>query len=93
MVDFNFSTWTVCVSVVGCWEDWRVILHPDPVVPFAYVNSSIYLSFSPKAGSINSLSIKTGNTAVMVSRISGAGEVSLRSGGTGAIVVLSKTGL
>ena len=29
----------------------------------------------------------------MVSRISGAGEVSLRSGGTGAIVVLSKAGL
>ena len=59
-----------------------------------YVNSSFYLSFSPKAGSISSFSIKTGNTAVMVSQISGAGEVPLRSGGTGAlVVVLIKAGL
>ena len=47
-----------------------------------YVNSRSYLSFSPKAGSISSLSIRTGNIAVVVSQISGAGEVLLRSGGT-----------
>ena len=29
-----------------------------------YLNSSFYLSFIPKAGSISSLSIKIGNTAV-----------------------------
>ena len=58
-----------------------------------YVNSSFYLSFSPKAGSISSLSIKTGNTAVVVSQISGAREVPLRSGGTGALMVLFKARL
>ena len=59
-----------------------------------YVNSRFCLSFSPKAGSISSLSIKTGNTAVVVSQISGAGEVPLRSGGTEALlVVLSKAEL
>ena len=58
-----------------------------------YLNSSFYLSFSPKAGSISNLSIKIGNTAVVVSQISGAGEVLLRSGGTGVLVVLSKAKL
>ena len=60
----------------------------------SYLNSSFYLSFFPKEVSISNLSIKTGNTAVVVSQISGAGEVPLRSGGTGALmVVLSKAGL
>ena len=59
----------------------------------SYLNSSFYLSFSPKAGSISNLSIKIGNTAVVVSQISGAGEVLLRSGGTGVLMVLSKAKL
>ena len=58
-----------------------------------YLNNSFYRSFIPKAGSISSLSIRTGNTAVVVSHISGAGEVPLTSGGTAALVVLSKAGL
>mgnify|MGYP007134218134 CR=1 FL=1 len=60
----------------------------------SYLNSSFYLSFFPKEVSISNLSIKTGNTAVVVSQISGAGEVPLRSGSTGAlVVVLGKAGL
>lgn len=60
----------------------------------SYLNSSFYLSFFPKEVGISNLSIKTGNTAIVVSQISGAEEVPLRSGGTGALVVmLSKAGL
>ena len=60
----------------------------------SYLNSSFYLSFFPNEVSISNLSIKIGNTAVVVSQISGAGEVPLRSGSTGAlVVVLSKAGL
>ena len=59
----------------------------------SYLNSSFYLSFFPNEVSISNLSIKIGNTAVVVSHISGAGEVPLTSGGTAALVVLSKAGL
>lgn len=58
----------------------------------SYLNGSFYLSLFPKEVNISNLSIKTGNTAVVVSQISGAGEVPLRSSGTGALVVLSKSG-
>ena len=59
----------------------------------SYLNSSFYLSFFPKEVNISNLGIKTGNTAVVVSQISGSGEVRLRSGSIGALVVLSKAGL